>query len=83
MKIWVRTECRPVSRPSRKGELAETASSSGSTLAEVVADRDRPVGAADADVGVQAPGVVAAGDLAEIVAGAGGSASVSMIRWSR
>src|SRR3954452_15417394 len=31
VKIWVREECRPESWPSRKGELADTASSSGST----------------------------------------------------
>ena len=32
MKTWVRAEWRPVSTPSWKGELAETASSSGSQL---------------------------------------------------
>ena len=31
VKISVRTECRPVSRPSRNGEFADTASSAGST----------------------------------------------------
>ena len=31
VKVCVRAECRPASRPSRNGELAETASSSGST----------------------------------------------------
>ena len=29
VKIWLRTECSPESRPSRNGELAEIASSSG------------------------------------------------------
>ncbi len=37
-------------------------------LAQPVADGDRPVGAADAHVDVQAPGVVALGDPAEFVA---------------
>ena len=37
-------------------------------LAQPVADRDRPLGAADAHVHVQAPGVVALGDVAEFLA---------------
>ena len=31
VKVWVRALCSPESRPSRNGELAEIASSSGST----------------------------------------------------
>ena len=75
VKISVRTVCRPVSRRSRKGELAETASSSGSSLAQPVADGDRPVGAAHAHVDVQAPGVVALRNPAQFVRAGGCNAA--------
>ena len=57
-----------MSRPSRNGELADSASSGGSTRAQVVADRDRPVGAPDADVHVHAPGVVSLRHPAQLLA---------------
>ena len=65
MKICVRAECRPLSTSSTNGELAESASSSGRKLPQRVADGDRAVAAADADVHVQAEGVVAPHDVAE------------------
>ena len=60
-----------MSWPSRKGELAESASSGGSISRRWSHDRDRAVGAPDADVDVQAPGVVALGDPAQLLAQAG------------
>src|SRR5581483_7740514 len=67
VKIWLRAECRPVSTSSMNGELAESASSSGKEVAQRVVHGDRPVAAADADVDVEAEGVVAPDDIAEDV----------------
>ena len=67
VKIWERTLCRPASRPSRNGELAEIASSNGSTGRKAVADLDRAVGAADPDVHVRGERVVAPGHVLEAV----------------
>ncbi len=63
MKLCVRAECSPLSRPSRNGELAEIASSSGSTGPQAIARAHRAVDVAHADVHVQAEGVVAPGDV--------------------
>ena len=65
MKICVRAECSPLKTFSTNGELAESASSSGRNVRSAVVDRDRAVGAADADVDVEAEGVVAPDDVAE------------------
>ena len=59
VKLCVRADCSPVSRPSRYGEFAEIASSSGSTGAQPVADAHRAVDVAHAHMDVQAEGVVA------------------------
>ena len=67
VKIWVRAEWRPESRPSRNGEFDESASSSGSSAPKAVAHGHRAVGAADAHVHVGAEGVVAPGHVLEVV----------------
>ena len=67
MKVCVRAECRPLSRPSRNGELAETASSSGSTGRSRSQTRTARSMSADPDVHVQAEGVVAPGDVLQAV----------------
>ena len=67
MKICVRAEWSPEWRPSRNGELAEIASSSGITGAQPVADPDRPLGPVHPHVHVQAEGVVAPGHVLERV----------------
>ena len=67
VKICDRAEWRPVSTPSANGELAETASSSGSSCRMPSWTRDRPVGARDPDVDVQAEGVVPPDDVLEQV----------------
>ena len=55
-----------MSCPSRNGEFADSGQQGRQDRAHVVADRDRAVSAADPDVHVHAPGVVAPGDVAEI-----------------
>ena len=63
VKLCVRAECSPLSRPSRNGELAEIASSSGSTGRRRSHDAHGAVDVADADVHVQAERVVAPRDV--------------------
>ena len=65
MKTWVRAEWSPVFTRSWKGELAESASSSGRKAAQAVDDADRAVGSADPDVDVEPEAVVAPDDVAE------------------
>ena len=67
VKVCVRAECRPESSPSRNGELALTASSSGSTGRSRSQTPHGAVGVADADVDVQREGVVAPGDVLQPV----------------
>ena len=59
VKVCVRAECRPESRPSMNGEFALIASSIGSTGRSRSHDLDRAVAALDADVDLQRERVVA------------------------
>ena len=70
MKICVRAVCRPESIRSTNGELAEIASSVGSTGRRRSQTRIGAVGALDADVDVQRERVVAPGDVLEALADA-------------
>ena len=66
-KAWksgVRAEARPVSRPCQKGELAESASSSGRWTRIALCGPDRDLRIGDADVDVQGEGRLAPGQLA-------------------
>ena len=65
MKICVRAEWSPVSTPSANGELADSASSSGSQLRSARRHLERAVGAPDPDVNVEAERVVLPDDVAE------------------
>ena len=65
MKICVRAECSPVLTLSAKGELAETARSSGSQLRSALATRMARSAPRIADVRVEAEGVVLPDDVAE------------------
>ncbi len=65
VKICVRALCRPESRPSRNGELAEIASSSGRTGRRRSHTRTARSAPRTPDVNVQREGVVAPGDVLE------------------
>ncbi len=67
VKICVRTEASPLSRPSRNGELAERASNWRQHRPEAIADPDRAVESPHPDMDMQAESVVAPCDPAEIV----------------
>ena len=67
VKICVRAECRPESLPSTNGELARDRQQQRQHRPQAVADLDRAVGAADADVDVQRERVVAPGDVLQPV----------------
>ncbi len=65
MKLCVRAECRPLSRPSRNGRVRGDRQQQRQHRAQAVADAHRAVDVAHADVHVQAEGVVAPGDVLE------------------
>ena len=63
VKLCVRAECSPVSRPSRIGRVGGDRQQQRQHRAQPVADAHRAVDVAHADVDVQAEGVVAPGDV--------------------
>ena len=66
-KAWnsgVRAEARPVSRPCQKGELADSASSSGRCERSRLSGQQRALGVGHRHVHVQREGRLAPGELA-------------------